>query len=68
MVFVKCCISLFCELYLLKDRDLTISLYQRVLGIGTVSAIVDSKDSSEKAGKRVYIKNIKNLFDFSKYK
>lgn len=48
------------ELYLLKDPDLTISLYQRVLGIGTVSAIVDSKDSSEKAGKRVYIKNIKN--------
>ena len=48
------------ELYLLKDPDLTVSLYQRILGIGTVSAIVDSKDSSEKAGQRIYIKNIKD--------
>lgn len=48
------------ELYLLKDPDLTVSLYQRILGIGTVSAIVDSKDNSEKAGQRIYIKNIKD--------
>ena len=49
-----------CELYLLKDPDLTQNLYQRYLGISTVRVLVDSKSASERAGKYLYIKNIKN--------
>ena len=30
------------ELYLLKDPDMTISLYQRILGIGTIEVTVDT--------------------------
>lgn len=49
-----------CELYLLKDPDLTENLYQRFLGIATVRVLVDSKSASERAGKYLYIKNIPN--------
>ena len=49
-----------CELYLLKDPDLTQNLYQRYLGISTVRVLVDSKSASERAGQYLYIKNIKN--------
>lgn len=49
-----------CELYLLKDPDLTENIYQRLLGIATVRVLVDSKSTSERAGKYLYIKNIKN--------
>lgn len=48
------------ELYLLKDPDLTMNLYQRLLGISTVSAVVDTHAGSNIAGTRVYIRNIKN--------
>jgi len=48
------------ELYLLKDPDITVSLYQRLLGIGTISIIIDSSSSSSRAGKRIEIKNIRN--------
>ena len=44
-----------CELYLLKDPDLTENLYQRFLGIATVRVLVDSKSASERAGKYLYI-------------
>lgn len=47
------------ELYLLKDPDLTVSLYQRILGIGTITAIIDSRSNSEKAGQKIVLKNIK---------
>lgn len=47
------------ELYLLKDPDMMISLYQRILGIGTISVVVDSHSSSDKAGRVILIKNIK---------
>lgn len=48
------------ELYLLKDPDLTMNIYQRLLGISTVSALIDTKSSSNPEGSRVYLKNIKN--------
>lgn len=48
------------ELYLLKDPDMTISLYQRLLGIGTITAIIDSHSNSSRAGTKVLIKNIRN--------
>ncbi len=48
------------ELYLLKDPDLTISLYQRLLHIGTISVIVDSHSTSGRAGEKIYIHNIAN--------
>ena len=49
-----------CELYLLKDPDLTENLYQRLLGIATVRVLVDSKSASERAGRYLYIKNVPN--------
>ena len=49
-----------CELYLLKDPDLTENIYQRMLGIATVRVLVDSHSSSERAGKYLYISNIHN--------
>lgn len=49
-----------CELYLLKDPDLSENIYQRMLGISTVRVLVDSHSSSERAGKYIFIKNIKN--------
>ena len=48
------------ELYLLKDPDMTVSLYQRILKIGTVTAVIDSQCSSQRAGKRINLKNIRN--------
>ena len=48
------------ELYLLKDPDLTMNIYQRLLGISTVSALIDTKSSSNTEGSRVYLRNIKN--------
>jgi len=48
------------ELYLLKDPDMTVSLYQRLLKIGTVSVLVDSNYSSSRAGQHVLLKNIKD--------
>lgn len=48
------------ELYLLKDPDMTISLYQRMLKIGTITVIIDSHSSSSRAGEKVLIKNIRD--------
>lgn len=48
------------ELYLLKDPDMTVSLYQRLLNIGTITVIIDSHCNSSRAGKKVQIKNIRN--------
>ena len=47
------------ELYLLKDPDMTVSLYQRLLKIGTISVLVDGKSSSNRAGEVLYLRNIK---------
>ena len=47
------------ELYLLKDPDLTISLYQKMLKIGTVTVKIDSHSKGERAGEIITLKNIK---------
>lgn len=48
------------ELYTLKDPDLTESIYQRILKIGTISLRIDSEASGENIGKVITLKNIKN--------
>ncbi len=49
------------ELYLLKDPDMTVSLYQRLLGIGTITVVVDSHSTSNRAGERLFVRNIRNV-------
>ncbi len=46
------------ELYMLKDPDLTESLYQRILNIGTITVTVDSHGSTDKFGTRIVLKNV----------
>ncbi len=46
------------ELYLLKDPDLVESLYQRLLGIGTIRVRVDDKGPRARFGDTIYLKNI----------
>lgn len=48
------------ELYLLKDADLTINLWQKLFNVGNVSVIIDSHSTSERAGQKITLKNIKN--------
>lgn len=48
------------ELYLLKDPDITINLYQRLIGVGTISVLVDTHCGSNKAGQRIILKNIQD--------
>ena len=36
------------------------NIYQRLLGISTVSALIDTNSSSNPEGSRVYLRNIKN--------
>lgn len=48
------------ELYTLKDPDLTESLYQRMLGIGTITVKIDTHSSEKDIQRRVQLKNIKN--------
>lgn len=48
------------ELYLLKDPDVTMNLYQRLLGIATVSVMVDTHCGTERAGQKISITNIKD--------
>lgn len=49
------------ELYLLKDPDMTISLYQRIIGVGTISVVVDTHSGSERAGNKIELKNIRDV-------
>ncbi len=48
------------ELYLLKDADVTINLWQKLFDVGNVSVIIDSHSTSERAGQKITLKNIKN--------
>ncbi len=48
------------ELYMLKDPDLTESIYQRLLGIGTITINVDSHGATEKLGDKIKLKNIEH--------
>lgn len=46
------------ELYMLKDPDLTESVYQRLLHIGTITVKIDSHGSTDKFGTQIVLKNI----------
>ncbi len=46
------------ELYMLKDPDSTESLYQRILGIGTISVVVDTHGTTERQGTKVWLRNV----------
>ena len=46
------------ELYLLKDPDITMTLYQRLIGVATVSVLVDTHCGSDKAGQKLSLVNI----------
>lgn len=48
------------ELYLLKDPDLIETIYQRIIGVGTVVVKIDSHSNYENAGKIITLKNIKD--------
>ena len=48
------------ELYLLKDPDMIVSLYQKILSIGTVKVTIDSHSKGLRAGEVIYLSNIKN--------
>ncbi len=47
------------ELYTLKDPDMSETLFDRMLKIGTVSVTVDTHSSSERAGETVYLRHLK---------
>lgn len=47
------------ELYTLKDPDMSETLWNRMLKVGTVSVTVDTHSSSERAGETVYLRNLK---------
>lgn len=49
------------ELYTLKDPDMTESLIQRWLKIGTISVNVDTHGSSERAGTKVILRNLRDV-------
>lgn len=48
------------ELYLLKDPDMTINLYQRIIGVGSVSVTIDSSSNSHRAGEKIVLRNIRD--------
>lgn len=48
------------ELYLLKDPDLTESLWQRIYNVGTISVKIDSHINNSRAGRKISMLNIKN--------
>ena len=48
------------ELYLLKDPDIKESIYQRLLGIGTLSIKVDTRSGVEGKTRVFTLKNIRN--------
>ena len=48
------------ELYLLKDPDLTMNLYQRLIGVATVSVLIDTHCGSDKAGQKLSLVNIRD--------
>ena len=53
------------ELYTLKDPDLTETLIQRWLKVGTVSVTVDAHGKTERIGTKIYLKNF--LFFLHRY-
>lgn len=48
------------ELYMLKDPDMTVNLYQRLIGVGSISVTIDSSNNGHRAGERIVLKNIRD--------
>lgn len=48
------------ELYLLKDPDMTVNLYQRIIGVGSVSVTIDSSSNSNRAGEKIILRNVRD--------
>ena len=48
------------ELYLLKDPDVKESIYQRLLGIGTLSVKVDTRSGVDGKTKVFVLRNVRN--------
>ncbi|MDE5587203.1 MAG: PH domain-containing protein [Bacilli bacterium] len=48
------------ELYTLKDPDLTETIFDRMIGVGTISVTVDSHSSSDHAGMKIYLHHLKD--------
>lgn len=46
------------ELYTLKDPDLTETLIERMIHVGTISVTVDTHSSSERSGMKVYLRHL----------
>lgn len=47
------------ELYMLKDPDMTVNLYQRLIGVGSISVTVDSSSDGHRAGEKIVLRNIR---------
>ena len=47
------------ELYLLKDADMQITLWQKMLKVGTIKVRIDSHSTGERAGEVITLKNIR---------
>lgn len=54
------------ELYMLKDPDLTESLYQRILKIGTLTVNVDTKSGVEGKTRVMVLKNVRDCLTVRK--
>ena len=39
---------------------MTINLYQRIIGVGSVSVIIDSSSNSHRAGEKIVLRNIRD--------
>ena len=48
------------ELYLLKDADMQITLWQKMLKVGTIKVRIDSHSTGERAGEVITLKNIRD--------
>ena len=46
------------ELYTLKDPDLTETLIERMIHVGTISVTVDTHSSSERSGMKIYLRHL----------
>ena len=48
------------ELYLLKDPNLKESIYQRLIGVGTLTVNIETKTDVEGNRKKMVLKNVRN--------
>jgi uncharacterized membrane protein YdbT with pleckstrin-like domain len=47
------------ELYVLKDPDMTVNLYQRIIGVGTIVVTIDTSSKGHRAGEKIVLRNIR---------